>query len=171
MVDEAYFEFTGRTVIPWRARYPHLIVVRTLSKAFALPGIRVGWAVAARPTIARLERVRPAGSISTISAALAAAALARPDEAQARAAALAAEREWLSPRLAAVGWTPYPSVTNFLLVHLGSAADAAEGAEHLLRQGLVPRTFAPEGPLGGHLRLTVRSRAENERLLAAIATA
>ena len=59
VVDEAYFEYTGRTVIPWRARYPHLIVVRTLSKAFALPGIRVGWAVAARPTIARLERVRP----------------------------------------------------------------------------------------------------------------
>ena len=171
VVDEAYFEFTGRTVIPWRARYPHLIVVRTLSKAFALPGIRVGWAVAARPTIARLERVRPAGSISTISAALAAVALARPDEARARAAALAAEREWLAPRLAAGGWAPYPSVTNFLLVHLGSAADAAEAAEHLLRHGLVPRTFAPDGPLGGHLRLTVRSREENERLLAAVASA
>jgi len=170
VVDEAYFEFTGRTVIPWRERYPHLIVVRTLSKAFALPGIRVGWAVAARPTIARLERVRPAGSISTISAALAAAALARPDEARARAAALAGERDWLAPRLAAAGWAPYPSVTNFLLVRLGSPGEASAAAEHLLHGGLVPRTFSPDGPLGGHLRLTVRSRAENERLLAAVAS-
>lgn len=168
VVDEAYFEFTGRTVIPWRSRYPHLIVVRTLSKAFALPGIRVGWAVAARPTIARLERVRPAGSISTISAGLAAAALARPEEARSRAAGLAAEREWLAPRLAAAGWVPYPSVTNFLLVPIGTVEDAAEAAERLLHQGLVPRSFAPDGPLGGHLRLTVRSREENERLQAAI---
>jgi len=171
VVDEAYFEYTGRTVIPWRERYPHLIVVRTLSKAFALPGIRVGWAVAARPTIARLERVRPAGSIATISATLGAVALRRPEEARSRAAALAAERDWLAPRLAAAGWAPYPSVTNFLLVRIGSAAEAAAAAEHLLQQGLVPRTFAPDGPLGGHLRLTVRSREENERLLSAAATA
>ncbi|HTS15316.1 MAG TPA: histidinol-phosphate transaminase [Candidatus Sulfotelmatobacter sp.] len=168
VVDEAYHEFTGQTVIPWRDRYPHLVVVRTLSKAFGLAGIRVGWAVAARPTIARLERVRPAGSISTVSAALAAAALARPEVARARAAALAAEREWLASRLAAAGWTPYPSVTNFVLVPLGTARDADEAAQRLLRKGLVPRTFATDGPLAGHLRLTVRSREENERLLAAI---
>ena len=62
-------------------------------------------------------------------------------------------------------------MTNFLLVRIGSAADASAAAEHLLHQGLVPRTFAPDGPLGGHLRLTVRSREENERLLAAVATA
>ena len=169
-VDEAYFEFTGRTVIPWRASYPHLVVVRTLSKAFGLAGIRVGWAVAARPTIARLEHVRPPGSISTVSAALAAEALRRPAEARERAAAVATERDWLAPRLSAAGWTPYPSVTNFLLVPIGSAEDAARAAEHLLHDGLVPRTFAPDSPIASHLRLTVRSRPENERLLAAIAT-
>src|SRR3990172_5603211 len=70
VVDEAYHEFTGRTAIPLRDRYPHLIVVRTLSKAFALPGIRIGYAVAARATIARLERVRPPGSVSTVSATI-----------------------------------------------------------------------------------------------------
>lgn len=169
VVDEAYHEFVGRTVVPWRLRYPHLVVVRTLSKAFALAGIRVGWAVAARPTIARLERVRPAGSISTLSAALAARALAEPAAARARAAELAAERDWLVPRLAAAGWAPYPSVTNFVLIPIGTADQAAAAAERLLREGLVPRTFPTDGPLAGHLRLTVRSRADNERLLAAIA--
>ncbi len=82
-VDEAYFEFTGRTVMPGGRATQHLVVVRTLSKAFGLAGIRVGWAVAARPTIARLEHVRPPGSISTVSAALAAEALrCRPAEAR-----------------------------------------------------------------------------------------
>ncbi|MFI5262512.1 MAG: pyridoxal phosphate-dependent aminotransferase [Candidatus Limnocylindrales bacterium] len=170
VVDEAYHEFTGRTVIPLRSRYPHLVVVRTLSKAFALAGSRVGWAVAARPTIARLERVRPAGSISTISATLAARALRDPARALARAAALAAERDWLAPRLAAAGWTPYPSVTNFLLVPLGSIEAADRAADRLLHQGLVPRTFPPDSRVADHLRLTVRSRPENERLLAAIVT-
>ena len=168
VVDEAYAEFWPETAVPLRARFPNLIVVRTLSKAFALAGIRVGYAVAARPTIERLERVRPPGSISTISATLAAAALAQPERARRNAAALSAEREWLAGRLSAAGLTPHPSVTNFLLVPFGDHAAAEDAAERLLRRGIVPRTFGPANPLRGHLRLTVRSRTENERLLEAI---
>ena len=165
VVDEAYFEFDGRTVIGWRERYPNLLAIRTLSKAFALPGIRVGYGVAARPVIERLERVRPPGSISTISAHLAAVALGRPELARANTEALAAEREWLAGELVAAGWTPAPSTTNFLLVRIGDHAAAEAAAEGLLRAGIVPRTFGPANPLRGHLRLTVRSRVENERLL------
>ncbi len=146
-----------------------MVVVRTVSKAFALPGIRVGYAIAARPTIERLERVRPPGSISTISAALAAAALREPQLARENVARLSAEREWLSARLAEAGWQPYPSVTNFLLVRIGDQAAAEAASERLLRGGIVPRTFGAANPLRGHLRLTVRSRSENERLLEVIA--
>ena len=169
VVDEAYHEFDGRTVAPLRERYPNLIVVRTLSKAFALAGIRVGYAIATRATIQRLERVRPPGSVSTVSATVAAAALRRQDWALANAAALAGERERLAGALAACGWQPYPSVTNFLLVRLHGHSEAEAEAERLLRKGIVPRTFAASGPLAGHLRLTVRSPAENDRLLAAVA--
>ena len=168
VVDEAYAEFWPETAIPLRARYPNLIVVRTLSKAFALPGIRVGYAVAARPAIERLERVRPPGSISTISAAVAAVALGRPAVARANVEGLSAERDWLTPRLADAGWPAYPSVTNFVLVRIGDQAAAEAAAERLLCRGIVPRTFGPANPLRGHLRLTVRSRPENERLLQAI---
>jgi len=168
VVDEAYAEFWHETAVPLRAEYANLIVIRTLSKAFALPGIRVGYAVAARPTIERLERVRPPGSIATISAALATAALGRPELARANAAQLSEERAWLSERLAAAGWAPYPSVTNFVLVKIGDHAAAEFAAEKLLQHGIVPRTFGPANPLRGHLRLTVRSRAENERLLEVI---
>lgn len=168
VVDEAYFEFVGQSVVGWRERYPNLLVARTMSKAFALPGIRVGFGIGGRSVIARLERVRPPGSISTVSAHLATVALRQPEYALENVRALTAEREWFAAQLSAAGWTPAPSVTNFLLVRIGDHAAAEEAAEHLLRGGIVPRTFGPANPLRGHLRLTVRSRAENERLLEAV---
>jgi histidinol-phosphate aminotransferase len=169
VVDEAYYEFSGRTALSLTERYPNLLVVRTLSKAFALAGIRVGYAIAARETITRLERVRPPGSIGTISAQLAAAVLARPEVARATVAAIATQRARLAEGLRAAGWQPYPSVTNFLLVRIGDHEAAEAAAERLLSKGVVPRTFGPANPLRGHLRLTVRSADENERLLEAAA--
>jgi histidinol-phosphate/aromatic aminotransferase/cobyric acid decarboxylase-like protein len=143
--------------------------VRTLSKAFALPGARVGWAIAARETIARLESVRPPGSLSTISARLGAAALARPAGMRANVERVVAERDRFATGLGTAGWPTYPSVTNFVLVRIGDHEAAEAAAERLLRAGLVPRTFGPANPLRGHLRLTVRSRAENDRFLEVIA--
>ena len=168
VIDEAYFEFTGRTVIELRSRYPNLVVVRTLSKAFGLAGLRVGFGVADRSVIERLERVRPPGSISTISAHVAALALRSPQYALDNVATLAAEREWLAAGLAARGWRAAPSTTNFLLVAIGDHQAAEHAADGLLHAGIVPRTFGPANPLRGHLRLTVRSRQENERLLQAV---
>jgi histidinol-phosphate aminotransferase len=167
-VDEAYVEWWPETAVPLCRRFENVVVVRTVSKAFGLAGIRAGYAIAARPTIERLERVRPPGSISTISATLAAAALREPQLAQENVARLSAEREWLAARLSEAGWQPYPSVTNFLLIPIGDQAAAEEASERLLRSGIVPRTFGAANPLRGHLRLTVRSRTENLRLLEVI---
>ena len=84
VVDEAYFEFVGSTVLARPQRHPNVLAVRTVSKAFALAGVRVGYGVGNRSVIERLERVRPPGSISTISAQLAAGCAAlsglRPGE-------------------------------------------------------------------------------------------
>jgi len=165
VVDEAYFEYTGVTVISWREGYPNLLAVRTVSKAFALAGARVGFAVGARSVIERLERVRPPGSISTPTAQLAAYALRSPAYALENVRALSREREWLASQLAGLGWVSSPSVTNFLLVHIGDQDAAERAADALLHAGIVPRTFGPANPLRGHLRLTVRTRPENERLL------
>jgi len=165
VVDEAYFEYGSETVIPWRHEYPNLLGVRTVSKAFALAGARVGYAVADRRVIERLERVRPPGSISTSSAHLGARALRSPDYALANVRMLSTERDWLAAKLAQHGWTASPSVTNFLLVRIGDHEVAEQAADALLHAGIVPRTFGPANPLRGHLRLTVRTRAENQRLL------
>jgi len=169
VLDEAYFEFTGQTLIGLRNRYSNLVVVRTLSKAFGLAGARVGFGVADRTVIQRLERVRPPGSVSTISAHVAARALRSPQYALDNVAQLSAEREWLAAALTARGWQPAPSTTNFLLVGIGDHAAAERMADGMLHAGIVPRTFGPANPLRGHLRLTVRSRQENERLLQVLA--
>ncbi len=168
VIDEAYHEFTGATALEWRHRFHHLLVVRTVSKAFGLAGVRVGFGLADRSVIEKLERVRPPGSISSVSAQLAARALQAPGYALANAHALAGERDWLAARLQEAGWQPLPSVANFLLVRIGDHAAAEAAADGLLHAGIVPRTFGPANPLRGHLRLTVRSRPENERLIEAI---
>jgi histidinol-phosphate aminotransferase len=168
VVDEAYLEFVGSSVLQWPSRYPNLLAVRTLSKAFALAGIRVGYGVASRNVIERMERVRPPGSISTISAHIASQALREPEYATATARAMAEEREWLWDRLEELGWLAWRSATNFLLVRIGDHEAAEMAAEGLLQRGIVPRTFGPANPLRGHLRLTVRSRPENELLLGAV---
>ena len=79
-----------------------------------------------------------------------------------------AERDWLAS-FATVGLAACTSVTNFLLVRVGDHEVAETVAEHLLRRGIVPRTFGAEHPLRGHLRFTVRDREQDERLVAALA--
>ncbi len=170
VVDEAYAEFSPETSIPLIDRYPGLIVVRTVSKAFALAGVRVGYAVAQRPTIERLERLRPPGSISTMSAMVAGAALRDPDQARRNARQLSGERDWLAARLAVMGFPAYPSITNFLLVSFGTVEAAEDVTDALLHAGIVTRTFGPANPLRGHLRFTVRTRDQDERLLDVLGT-
>ena len=165
VVDEAYIEFDGVSLVELRERYPALIVVRTMSKAFAMTGLRVGYCVATRSTIERLERVRPPGSLNTLSAKAAAQALRRPEIAAANAGALGDEREWLGAQLTRAGLPPTPSVTNFLLCRIGTPSEADELNDTLLRGGIVVRTFGPDSPLAGHLRFTVRNREQNERFL------
>jgi len=165
VVDEAYHEFVGETLTTLIERHRRLLVVRTMSKAFGMAGVRVGFGVASREVIERLERVRPPGSISTVSAHLASRALAQPGYARENVTRLAGERAWLSARLADMGLPAVPSVTNFFLLRFGDHAAADAAAESLLRGGIVPRTFGPANPLRDHLRLTVRSRPENERLI------
>jgi histidinol-phosphate aminotransferase len=167
VLDEAYAEFVGTTLLPLRERYPRLIVVRTASKAYALAGLRVGFAIAKPEVIARMNPFRPPGSVSTVSVTVVTEALLDPHVLEGNLARVEHERDRLAEALSAAGWTVGPSVTNFLLVDFGSAERAAATAEGLLARGLVPRTFPAGHPLAAYLRLTVRDRHENDRLIEA----
>jgi histidinol-phosphate aminotransferase len=167
VVDEAYREFAGTSLVDEVWRFPRLVVVRTLSKAYGLAGVRVGYAVAQPALTARLSAVRPPGSISTLSALIASAALADPTFVAANVAQLAVERERFRTALLDAGWRVLPSVANFLLLDLGGPEASDAAAERLLRRGLVPRRFGA-GPLRGFLRVTVRTPEQDEAFLSAL---
>ena len=167
VLDEAYAEFVDASLLPLRLAHPNLVVVRTASKAYALAGLRVGFAIARPETIARMAPYRPPGSVSTVSVTVVTEAFVRPDAMRANVVRVAAERTRLATGLADAGWVVGPSVTNFLLVTFADPPAAAAAADALLRRGLVPRTFGAHHPLAASLRLTVRDTAENDRLIAA----
>ena len=170
VLDEAYAEFVGRSEVGLMAAYPRLIVIRTASKAYALAGLRVGFALAHPDVIAKLAPYRPPGSVAVPSVHIVTEALLDEDILAGNLERVAGERARLSGGLTEVGWIVRPSVTNFVLVDFGTDVRAAAVAEALLAYGLVPRTFGAGHPLAHCLRITIRSAAENDRLLAAAAT-
>ncbi|MCI0344400.1 MAG: histidinol-phosphate aminotransferase family protein [Chloroflexi bacterium] len=167
LLDEAYQEFGSDSHLSLRTAYPRLIVARTMSKAYGIAGLRVGFAVAPRETIAEIEIYRPPGSVSVVSIGVA-TALLRDDALLAqRVAATVAERSRLTAGLSSAGWHVHRSATNFVLVELDSPWEADAVAEALLARGLIPRTFPDGHPLAHCLRLTVRDTAQDDRLIEA----
>jgi histidinol-phosphate aminotransferase len=153
VVDEAYFEFSGVTAVDLVE--DGVIVLRTFSKAFGLAGARVGYALAGRDVADELNRRQHPAPISTLSVALALAALESPPDVQ----PIVDERERLAHELRRVGLEPWPSQANFLYVPF---AEAEETAVKLLRKGLAVRR------LPGAVRITVRNREDDDRLLDAL---
>jgi histidinol-phosphate/aromatic aminotransferase/cobyric acid decarboxylase-like protein/imidazoleglycerol phosphate dehydratase HisB len=154
VVDEAYFEYAAETAVPLIE--DDVVVIRTFSKAFGLAGARVGYALASREIAAELNRRQAPLPVSTLSAALALAALDEPPDVSDELE----ERERLARGLRALGLEPLPSWTNFLFVPV---PDSVATADALLRSGLVVRTFA-DG-----IRITVRDREDDDLLLEALA--
>ena len=167
VIDAAYAEFAGDRWGEWVSAHDNLIVLHTMSKAFGLAALRVGFALS-HPSIAdRLDGVRPPGSIASMSADLAQEALASPQRMERNVAMILSERERLSAELAQlpVGVVPN-SNTNFLLCEIGPPAPHLAAA--LMEEGLVVRQFPEAHPLHEFLRFTVRSRLEDDRLLDAL---
>ncbi|NJD27631.1 MAG: aminotransferase class I/II-fold pyridoxal phosphate-dependent enzyme [Chloroflexi bacterium] len=167
VVDEAYAEFNALSNLELRTAYPRLVLVRTMSKAYGIAGLRVGFAVAQPDVIGLMAPYRPPGSVSVASVTVATRLLQEPGLVSANVARTIAERARLSEALAAEGWAVQPSETNFLLVSFASRERAGEVADGLLQRGLVPRTFGSDHPLSNCLRVTVRNVEQDDRLIEA----
>ncbi|MBI5405743.1 histidinol-phosphate aminotransferase family protein [Candidatus Kaiserbacteria bacterium] len=147
--DEAYFEFSsGTTFLPYLAELPNLIIIRTLSKAFALSGARIGYAIAASEITKKLEKLMLPWPVAYQSATAALALLARADKVKVRREMVIAEREHFIETLRALpGVTAaYPSETNFVLLRVPNAAHVRDG---LFAQGIrvalgEPMSHVPE---------------------------
>ncbi len=169
VVDEAYAELADApdfvSALSLLAGHRNLVVTRTFSKAYALAGLRVGYAMGHPELIAVLERVRESFNLNVVALAAAEAALGDAEHLRSTSARNAEQRVVLARALRERGWPVSPSQTNFLLVEFG--AQTAQVEAGLLADGIVLRPMAGYG-LPECLRITVGTAAENQRLLAAL---
>lgn len=170
VVDEAYVEFSaGPSAVELLATHGHkLVVSRTMSKAFAFAGGRLGYLAAAPAVIDALMLVRLPYHLSALTQAAASAALRHADETLALVATLSAERDRIAGALGAMGYAVVPSTANFLLyggfpARFGAAEDGAAHAawQAYLDAGVLIRDVG----IPGHLRVTVGTPEENDRFL------
>ena len=167
-VDEAVMDLVpGEPATLAGERLDDVVVIRSLTKALAVPGLRVGYAVAAPALAARLRAVRPPWSCNALALAALVAAADHPGEIAAIAERAAAERADLAARLTAIpGVRVWPGVANFCLAEV---ADGPGVVAALRERAIAVRPAASFPGLGpGHLRITARDPDANARLARAI---
>lgn len=173
VVDEAYVEFAEggapRGLVDWLPSHPRLCLLRTLSKAFALAGLRVGYALGRPDALAPLRAAVQPWAVSAFSCAVARLALERRLWMESAVRTLVGERERVRGALAGLpGLTPHPSCTNYLLFGVDAArtgVDAFALFDHLYARGVVLRRWRDEPALRHCLRASVGTPEENDRLL------
>lgn len=164
VVDEAYAEFSSEpSAITLVDKYPNLVVIRTMSKAFAFAGARVGYLAAHKQVITALELVRLPYHLSAITQAVALVALDHSDELLAKVATLIADREKMISELKGLGAEVIPSSANFLLFAVPSSQEIWNS---LLDQGVLVRDVG----LSGYLRVSIGNASENQRFIDSLAT-
>ncbi len=165
IVDEAYGEFSSQpSAVALLEAYPtKLVVSRTMSKAFAFAGGRLGYLAAAPAVIDALLLVRLPYHLSSLTQAAARAALRHADDTLGSVATLIAERERVSEALTGMGFRVIPSDANFVL--FGEFADAPATWQRYLDEGVLIRDVG----IPGYLRTTIGLADENDALLTASA--
>jgi histidinol-phosphate aminotransferase len=171
IVDEAYAEFAARhadgspgadSAVRLIARYPaKLVVSRTMSKAFAFAGGRLGYLIAAPAVVDAVQLVRLPYHLSSLTQAAARAALAHADETLGSVARLVAERDRVAGELRSRGYAVIPSAANFLL--FGAFADAPGEWQRFVDAGVLLRDVG----IAGYLRVTIGTESDNDAFLAA----
>lgn len=162
IVDEAYMEFSNESVVDEIENYDNLIVVKTMSKAFSMAGIRTGYLIANEELVKTIEKVRPPYNLNSISALLATKALKEKEKMLSYVENLKVEREKIYEKLIDMGVKAYRSGANF--VFFSSKVDNL--AEKLIENDVLIRKFG--GKLDNYYRVTVGSPKENEAFLNAM---
>lgn len=171
VIDEAYHEFAGRSVVPLLERHQNLVVLRTFSKAMALAGLRLGYLLASPALVREVNKARLPYNVNALSQLAGLAVLEERAMLAARVQALVAERQRLLERLADVpGVVAHASDANFFLLELPSA-DPKAVFDGLLRRGVLVRDVTSYPQLERCLRISVGSPEENDDFLHALGAA
>jgi histidinol-phosphate aminotransferase len=168
VLDEAYVDYAGGSLRAWRERYPHLGVLRTVSK-IGLAALRVGWLEADPDLVREIDKVRQPFNVSATSQAAATAVLGEAwPKVEEEIARVVGERARVSVEIERLGgFRVTPSAANFVWVK--TERQASEVAAELARRGVIVRSFhAMGGRLSNQLRITIGAEKENDRLLDAL---
>ena len=168
VVDEAYHEFAGHSVVPLLGEYKNLVVLRTFSKAMALAALRVGYLLAAPALAAEIGKAVLPYNLNVNSQTAAQVAIELyEDELQPLVRKISAERERLYGELTRVaGLTPVPSRANFMVV--SSSIDPRQVFAELFKRDILIRDVSGYPKLRDYFRLSVGTPAENDLLLSAL---
>lgn len=166
VVDEAYLAFACGLGSALTLDRDNILVLRSMTKDYALAGLRLGYAVGHDTVVDALAQVRPAWNVNALAQAAGLAALADEGHLQSSLAALKRAKEELVAGLSNLGLTPFPSAVHFFLVRVGQGAAFRQA---LLRQRILVRDCASFG-LPAYVRIATRRPEENACLLEAIRT-
>ena len=166
VIDEAYFEFSRRTMRPYLEQHKNLVILRTFSKAFSLAGVRMGYVLAHPEVITELIKVRQPYSVDSVSQEIAKVVYQNRAQFEERIRELIEQREWLIKELRK---TPevnvYPSDSNYILFKI---EDAQPIWEALYNEGILIRDLSNVRYLEDCLRVTIGTEEENRLFLSTL---
>ncbi len=165
VIDEAYYQFAPVDAKLLAKEYPHVVLLRTFSKAWGLAGLRLGYVLTSDAIASQLQKLVPPFAISVMQTVTAQVALENAGYVKERIQKVIVERERMFQILTTLPtWRVFPSEANFLLI---KTPDAARAHEQLLNYGILVRRQDSMPGLQGCIRVTVGSRAENDAFLRA----
>jgi len=165
ILDEAYIAFTeGAWASSDLVNQGNLVILRSMTKDYALAGLRLGYAIAAEPIISVLKRVRPPWNVNAVAQKAGILALNADDYLKESKVKIQETKGFLLRELTRLGLSPLPSQTNFFLVEVGNAAKFRLA---LLKKGILIRDCTSFG-LPGHIRLAPRTLPECQKLIEVI---
>ena len=165
LVDEAYFEFYGQTLLSRRSEFPNLFVARTFSKVYGLAGLRIGALVGDPDQMRSVRRVCSPYNVNAVALACLPEALADQTYIQQYVSEVRESRGRLERALENAGIQFWPSSANFVLARVGAAGAFVEC---MRRRGILVRNRSGDQGCQGCVRITLGPRAHTDRLLAAL---
>ena len=169
LVDEAYADIPGRTLLPAIADHPNVVISKTFSKVHAAAGLRFGILVMHSSLAESVRAIQVSFNVGVVTYALAAKIAKDEENVRRRIAFVREERERVFAAMRTVhGIEPFPSEANFILFRVGG--DTAAAQARFLEQGVAIRDMSPWTACEGCLRVSIGTRGENDRFLAALSS-
>ena len=170
-MDEAFIELSDpeQSIVSLAPETEYLVVMRSLTKSFGVPGLRLGFGVCNDLLTDVMNRARIPWSISSIASAAGVELFRHTDHLEKARKLIRTELAWLTGQLEGLGLRPMESMVNFILVDVKhSGLSSGELARRMMAEGILIRDCGSFGLGDGYIRVAVRNRDENTRLVGAL---